>query len=179
MPAALFFRREDERRARSAWGAAGVAGRSLSCLLDQLDRAAGSSGLEFRRGRLQVVPQSALQWEFVACVWTIWCLWIPWDCLVTNIEIVLQGTRTILSAVEGRTRQQATSAPSRSAVQKHLAADSLAPSQGLTKQLSAAVALSRFCFGDRTRRLFCVCELRTEGYNVHSANFAFVGTVLS
>ena len=63
MPAALFIRGEDERRARSAWGAAGVAGRSLSYLPDQPVRAAGSSGLEFRRGRLQVVPQSALQWR--------------------------------------------------------------------------------------------------------------------
>jgi hypothetical protein len=54
--------------------------------------------------------------KFVACVWTTWCLWNCWDCLVTNIEIVLGWTRTILSTVEGRTRQQPNSAPSRSAL---------------------------------------------------------------
>jgi hypothetical protein len=52
------------------------------------------------------VPQSALQW---GSMWPAsgplgWCLWNFWDCLITNIEIVLQETSTILSAVEGRTR---------------------------------------------------------------------------
>ena len=60
MSAALFVRGEDELRARSAWGAAGVVDQSLSCLPDQPVRTAGSSGLEFRGGQLQVV----------ACVWT-------------------------------------------------------------------------------------------------------------
>jgi hypothetical protein len=55
---AFFIRGGVQRRAQSAC----IAGRSLSCLLGQPVSVAGSSGLEFFRGRLQVVPQSAMQW---------------------------------------------------------------------------------------------------------------------
>jgi hypothetical protein len=103
----------------------------------------------------------------VACVWTAWCLCNRMDCLITNIEIVLQQTRTVVSAVEGRTRQQSTSALSRCALQKHLACS----------RPYETVRFSRCC----EQILFCrryqsavLCGLRTQRYNIHSANFDFI-----
>jgi len=148
MFAALFVRGEDERSARSAWGAAGVAGRSLSCLPDQPVRARWifRSGVP-PRPTAGCAPIGFAVGKFMACVWN------PWDSSFTIIENVLQRTRTILRTVEGRTRQHPPSVPSRSALQKHLAAYCLAPSQGLNT-FTAIVDLSRSNFSIARTPLF-------------------------
>jgi hypothetical protein len=137
---------------------------------------------KFRHGLLQVVPQSALQWGSLwpasgllgACgiFGTVWSRTLRSCCNEPPPS-------TILSAVEGRTRQQPTSAPSRCALQKHLAADCRAPSQGLTKQFGAAVALNRFCFGDLISRLFCFVWSEDWGLQYSFREFWFCSIVHS
>ena len=93
----------------SVWLYRSVCGRLMQQSV-RLDFPARMFCLAPRRGRLQDVAESELHCK---SLWrapgALGCPWNPWDCSITNIEIVLQLTRTIVSAVEGQTRRQSTS----------------------------------------------------------------------